>query len=83
MPRFIDIHRNLKGIKLKDVQEAHEKDLKVQSKYGVEFLKFWVDEGKGIAICLSNAPNREAPSKAHGEAHGLLPIETFEVLEGS
>jgi len=82
MPRYIDVHRHLKGAKLKDVQAAHEKDLKVENKYGVKFLKFWVDEGEGTEFCLSDAPNRESPAKAHAEAHGLLPDETFEVLEG-
>ena len=82
MPRYLDVHKNLKGVKLKDVAEAHAKDLKVQSKYGVKFLKYWVDEKAGMAFCLSDAPDKEAPTKAHREAHGLLPDETHEVLEG-
>jgi Nickel responsive protein SCO4226-like len=83
MPQYIDVHRNLKGVKLKDIAAAHEKDLKVQSKYGVKFLKYWIDEKSETAFCLSEAPNREAPSKAHKESHGLVPQETYEVLEGS
>ena len=83
MPRFIDVHSHLKGVKLADVKDAHEKDLKVQNKYGVKFLKFWVDEEAGTIFCLSDAPNREAPRKAHSDAHGLLPDETYEVQEGS
>ena len=83
MPRFMDVHKNLKGVKLKEVAEAHAKDLNVQNKYGVKFLRFWVDERAGRVFCLSDAPNREAPTKAHKEAHGLLPDETYEVLEGS
>lgn len=83
MPRYLDIHRNLKGTTLKDVAAAHEKDLKVQNKYGVKFLKYWVDEKEGAIFCLSDAPNREAPTNAHRESHGLLPNETYEVLEGS
>jgi len=83
MPRYLDVHRNLKGAKLKDVAAAHEKDLRVQNKYGVKFLKYWVDEDQGTVFCLSEAPNKEAPAKAHREAHGLLPYETYEVLEGS
>jgi len=55
----------------------------VQGKYGVNFQKYWLDEEKGTIFCLSDAPNREAITKAHGEAHGLLPSETFEVQEGS
>ncbi len=82
MPRYIDVHRNLKGVKLSDVKAAHEKDLKAQSKYAVKFLKFWVDERAGTVFCLSEAPNKEAPMTAHTEAHGLLADETYEVQEG-
>ena len=53
----------------------------MQNKYGVKFLRYWVDEKAGMVFCLSDAPNREAPTKAHREAHGLLPDETHEVLE--
>ena len=83
MPRYIDIHRNLKGVTIKELAAAHEKDLEVQNKYGVKFLKYWLDEKAETAFCLSDAPNREAPSKAHGASHGLIPQETYEVLEGS
>ena len=83
MPRYIDVHKNMKGVKLEDVAEAHAKDLQVQGKYGVNFQKYWLDEKEGTIFCLSDAPNREAISKAHKEAHGLLPEETFEVQEGS
>lgn len=83
MPKYIDVHKNMKGVKLKDVAEAHEKDLKVQDKYGVKFEKYWVDEEQGTIYCLSYAPNKEAISKTHKEAHGLLPQKTFEVKEGS
>jgi hypothetical protein len=83
MPRYIDVHNGLKGVKLSDVAEAHAKDLKVQNRYGVKFLRFWVDEGEGKVFCLSDAPDRDAPRRAHADAHGLLPDETFEVLEGS
>ena len=82
MPTYIDVHKNMKGVKLEDVAEAHAKDLKVQNKYGVDFQKYWVDEKQGTIFCLSNAPDRESITKAHKEAHGLLPSETFEVHEG-
>jgi Nickel responsive protein SCO4226-like len=83
VPKYLDVHRDMKGVKLKDVAEAHAKDLKVQGKYGVNFQKYWLDETAGTIFCLSDAPNKEAISKAHREAHGLLPSETFEVQEGS
>lgn len=83
MPRYIDVHSGLKGVKLQDVAEAHAKDLKAQNRHGVKFLRFWVDENQGMVFCLSEAPDKDAPRKAHAEAHGLLPDETYEVLEGS
>jgi len=83
MPRYLDVHKGLKGVKLKDVAEAHAKDLKVQGKYGVDFQRYWLDEEQGTIFCLSDAPDSEAISKAHKEAHGLLPSETYKVQEGS
>ena len=83
MPRYIDVHRNVKGVHVKDVAEAHAKDLMVQGKYGVSFQKFWLDEKEGAIFCLSDAPNKEAITAAHKEAHGLVPQETFEVHEGA
>ncbi len=83
MPRYIDVHKNLKGVRLIDVETAHEKDLRVQNKYGVNFLRFWVDESAGTVFCLSEASEKDAPAKAHADAHGLLPDEVYEVQEGS
>ncbi len=82
MPRYIDVHKNLKGVKLSDVKAAHKKDLEAQTKYGVQFLKFWVDERAGTVFCLYEAPSKDTPMKAHAKAHGLLPDETYEVWEG-
>lgn len=82
MPKYMDVHRNLKGTTLEDVAKAHEKDLQVQNEFGVKFLKFWVDEKEGAIFCLSEAPDRDAPTKAHRASHGLLPSETYEVKEG-
>jgi hypothetical protein len=79
----MDVHKGLKGTKKKDVMEAHAKDLKVGGKHGVKFLKYWFDEKTGTVFCLSEAPNKEAPRKAHKEAHGLLPDEIYEVVEGA
>ena len=43
---FMDVH-NLGGkVKLAAVAQAHTRDLAVQDKYGVQFLKYWVDEKK-------------------------------------
>ncbi len=83
MPRYIDVHSGLTGVTLRDVQEAHAKDLKAQKKHGVRFLQFWLDEESGTVFCLSEAPDKDAPRRAHADAHGLLPDRTYEVKEGA
>jgi hypothetical protein len=83
MPLFMDIHEKLPaGTTAKDVAGAHEADLKVQGKYGVKYLKYWVDEKAGKVFCLADAPNAEAAIKVHKEAHGLVADRIFPVSEG-
>jgi len=66
-----------------DVAGAHQKDLKTQSKYGVHYMRYWVDESAGKIFCLVDAPDAEAAHTVHREAHGLVADEIFEVSEGS
>jgi uncharacterized protein Usg len=80
---YIDVHHLGAGkVTYKDVVAAHAKDLAVEHKYGIEFLKFWVDEKNGDVYCLSSASDSSAIRKTHGEAHGLLPDEIFMVTDG-
>ena len=66
----------------KDVAAAHEKDLAVESKYGVHFINYWVNEKDGVVMCLSQAPDSFAVKNTHREAHGLLPDEVLPVQQG-
>jgi hypothetical protein len=80
---FIDVHQFEPGkVKYEAVAEAHKKDLATQSKYGVNFLKFWVDENKGLVYCLSSSSDEESIRKTHAEAHGLLPAHIYAVTDG-
>jgi len=83
MPLFMDIHKQVKGATAKDVAEAHRKDLATQDKYGVRYLKYWLDENGGRLYCLAEAPNKEAAIRVHREAHGLVADEINEVSENS
>ena len=83
MPLFIDVHNKVEGATPEAVAAAHKKDLEVQDRYGVKYLKYWLDVSSGRIFCLSEAPDREAAIRVHREAHGLLPDEIFEVEEGS
>jgi hypothetical protein len=84
MPLFMDVHKSLPaGTKEKDVAGAHAADVKTQDKYGVKYLKYWVDEKAGKVFCLVDAPTPEAAAKVHKEAHGLVADEIYPVSEGS
>jgi class 3 adenylate cyclase len=78
MPIFLDRHE-LKGLTAFDVADAHRKDLELQERYGVRFLTYWFDEARGSAFCLVDAPNIEAVSRVHDEAHGAIPKNVIEV----
>ena len=79
---YMDIHRDLDGLTAEAVTGAHQKDLEVQGKYGVKYLKYWYDEKSGTVFCLVDAPNKEAAAVVHKEAHGLVADEIIEVNEG-
>lgn len=80
---YIDVHQLKAGkVKYKDVAQAHAKDVEVEEKYGVDFIKFWVDEDNGVVYCLSSSSDSAAIRKTHAEAHGLLPNQIFMVTAG-
>jgi hypothetical protein len=83
MPLFMDVHNRVDGASVEAVAGAHAKDLEVQERYGVKYLKYWLDESTGRIFCLVDAPDKEAAMRVHREAHGLLADEIFEVTEGS
>ena len=82
MTLFLDIHK-VKGATAEAVAELHKKDLETQGQYGVQYLKYWVDEESGTVFCLAEAPDKEAAIRVHREAHGLVADEIFEVSENS
>jgi hypothetical protein len=80
---FIDVHRLGAGnVTAKAVAEAHEEDLKKQQEFGVEFVKYWVDEQKGQVYCLSRTNDPQNIISAHRAAHGLIPDEIHAVTDG-
>ncbi len=83
MPLFMDIHHHVDGLTGDAVAGAHQRDLEVQGKYGVNYLKYWYDEASGKVFCLVEAPTKEAAIAVHREAHGLVADEIIEVKEGS
>jgi hypothetical protein len=80
---FIDVHHFGPGkVTVKDVEAAHQKDIRVERKYGVTILKYWFDQANGDVYCLSSANDEESIRNTHTNAHGLLPDEFYQVTEG-
>ena len=78
----MDIHHKVEGLTPEAVADAHQRDLEVQGKHGVNYMKYWYNEETGQVFCLAEAPSREAFEAVHREAHGLLADEIIEVKEG-
>jgi class 3 adenylate cyclase len=76
----MDIHRNLNAT-VDDVWKAHVGDLEAQEKHGVKYLKYWFHPSNGTVCCLVQAPDPEACSACHAEAHGLVADKIIEVQE--
>ncbi|HEV2354406.1 MAG TPA: DUF4242 domain-containing protein [Puia sp.] len=80
---YLDIHELGAGnVTAAAVAAAHQKDLAVEHKYGVNFINYWVDEKNGTVICLSQAPDSAAVVSTHREAHGLIPVSVVKVEQG-
>jgi hypothetical protein len=82
MPIYMDIHKDVEGLTAEAVAEAHRKDLEVQARHNVKYLKYWFNEADDAVFCLGEAPNKEAAEAVHREVHGLVANEIIEVKEG-
>ena len=83
MPLHMDVHSLGGPVGIADVEQAHAADLKTQGRFGVSYLRYWVDEGQGKIFCLVEAPDAEAAASVHREAHGLVADQIFVVAEGT
>ena len=81
MPLFMDVHNIEGGVSADDVAGAHKADLATQGAYGVQYLRYWVDEDAGKIFCLVEASSAEDANTVHREAHGLVADEIYLVTE--
>lgn len=81
MALFMDVHNLEGGVSVADVANAHMADLETQGKYGVSYLRYWVNEDEGKIFCLVEAEDAEAANTVHREAHGLVADEIYAVSE--
>lgn len=83
MALFMDVHNHVEGLTAEAVSGAHQRDLEVQSRYGVDYKQYWFDEASGKVFCLVEAPDAESAAAVHREAHGLVADEITPVNQGS
>src|SRR6201993_4992836 len=79
MPLYMDIHEVPGGVSAEDVAKAHAQDVKIEDKDGVHYHKYWVNEKTGKIFCLCHAPNAEAATQVHREAHGMVADKIIEI----
>ena len=82
MPLYMDCHNHIEGLTAEAVGNAHKRDLEVQGKHDVNYIRYWFDEKGGRVFCLVEAPSAEAAAAVHREAHGLVADDLTEVKEG-
>ena len=79
MPIFMDRHDVAEEITAEIVAEIHQEDLKIQHKYSCKGITYWYDDQRKTAFCLVEAPNKEAITEMHAQAHGEVPNTIIEV----
>ena len=82
MPLYMDVHR-MDEIDPIALAGAHERDLEVQGRYGVDYRDYWFSEDPATVFCLVEAPSAEAAEAVHRESHGLVADEILEVKPGA
>ncbi|HVK84243.1 MAG TPA: SCO4226 family nickel-binding protein [Kofleriaceae bacterium] len=78
MPKFMDVHTEMKGIDRDKLVEAHKADTDIEDSEGVRFLQAWADPVSGKVFCLSEGPNKEAIQRIHERA-GHKADEIYEI----
>ena len=67
MALFMDTHTLEGGVSAADVAAAHQADLATQAAYGVDYLRYWVDEEAGTDEPPSwSVQPEQAPEDKHG-----------------
>ena len=81
MPIYMDVHQ-VPGLEAHDAAEAHRKDMLIQDEYHCKCLTYWIDEARGNAFCLIEAPDSHVVAALHQNSHGLVPSKIIEVETG-
>ena len=74
----MDIH-HVPGAEALDLAEAHRKDMLIQDKYSCKCMTYWLDDARGVAFCLIEAPDKRVVEEMHRDSHGFIPSRIIEV----
>jgi class 3 adenylate cyclase len=78
MPMYIDRH-DAPGISAEQLAEAHQVDLSIQERLGVQYHTYWFDPANGSVFCLAEGPNRDAVAEVHRQGHGQTASVIIEI----
>ncbi|MDE3086384.1 MAG: DUF4242 domain-containing protein [Acidobacteriota bacterium] len=81
MPWFLDRH-DVPGRTAAEIAAAHELDLEIQEKLGVNYVTYWFDPAEGSVFCLAEGPSSDAVAAVHANSHGLVAGTIIEVERG-
>ena len=79
MPIYMDRHDVSEAVTAEIVAQIHQEDLKIQHNYGCRGLTYWFDNARKTAFCLVEAPDKNAITEMHTQAHGEIPHQIIEV----
>tara|TARA_R110001592_G_scaffold80008_2_gene238737 strand:- start:3678 stop:4742 length:1065 start_codon:yes stop_codon:yes gene_type:complete len=79
MPIYMDRHDVAEEVNAEIVATLHKEDLLIQHQFSCKGLTYWYDDNRKTAFCLVEAPNKEAISEMHAQAHGEVPNTIIEV----
>ena len=79
MTIYMDRHDVSEAVTAADLAQLHQRDLKIQDRFGCRGLTYWFDEKRKTAFCLIEAPDENAIREMHKYAHGQVPHRLIEV----
>lgn len=81
MALFMDVHTIEGGVDAESAAQAHRADLATQDRFGVSYLRYWIDDTGSKIFCLVEADSAEDAAAVHREAHGMVAEEIYTVSE--
>jgi len=73
MPFYLDLHRITRVTSA--AVTKHDGVLKLQKDFNCKLITHWVDEDRGRAYCLIDAPDKNAVKKLHEKYLGVAPLK--------